>query len=112
MVSYNPRYFSHLYWRITSVSFLNKMEQYCRLEKLGEGTYATVYKGYSRATNATVALKEINLDPEEGAPSTAIREISLMKELKHKNIVALFDVIHTETTLTLIFEFDIYSISN
>jgi negative regulator of PHO system len=81
------------------------MEQYCRLEKLGEGTYATVYKGYSRATNATVALKEINLDPEEGAPSTAIREISLMKELKHTNIVALLDVIHTETTLTLIFEF-------
>ncbi|GAW08324.1 Pkinase-domain-containing protein [Lentinula edodes] len=70
-----------------------------------EGTYATVYKGRSRTTNEIVALKEIHLDAEEGTPSTAIREISLMKELKHVNIVRLHDVIHTETKLVLIFEF-------
>lgn len=81
------------------------MERYVRLEKLGEGTYATVFKGQSRINNQIVALKEIHLDPEEGAPSTAIREISLMKELKHVNIVSLQDVIHTEKTLTLVFEF-------
>jgi len=52
-----------------------------------------------------VALKEIHLDAEEGTPSTAIREISLMKELKHTNIVRLHDVIHSETKLVLIFEF-------
>ncbi|KAJ4485524.1 Pkinase-domain-containing protein [Lentinula aciculospora] len=78
---------------------------YVQLEKLGEGTYATVYKGRSRTTNEIVALKEIHLDAEEGTPSTAIREISLMKELKHVNIVRLHDVIHTETKLVLIFEF-------
>ncbi|KZV84246.1 Pkinase-domain-containing protein [Exidia glandulosa HHB12029] len=79
---------------------------YIQLEKLGEGTYATVFKGRSRTTNEIVALKEIHLDAEvEGTPSTAIREISLMKELKHPNILALHDVIHTETKLVLIFEF-------
>lgn len=81
------------------------MERYDKGETLGEGTYATVYKGINRATNMIVALKEIKLDPEEGAPSTAIREISLMKELKHINIVLLYDVIHTPETLTLVFEF-------
>ncbi|ODV89499.1 hypothetical protein CANCADRAFT_140099 [Tortispora caseinolytica NRRL Y-17796] len=78
--------------------------QFQQLEKLGEGTYATVYKGRNRATGELVALKEINLDAEEGTPSTAIREISLMKELKHENIVALYDVIHTDNKLNLVFE--------
>ncbi|KAK4252071.1 kinase-like domain-containing protein [Corynascus novoguineensis] len=76
-----------------------------QLEKLGEGTYATVFKGRNRQTGELVALKEIHLDSEEGTPSTAIREISLMKELKHENIVALHDVIHTENKLMLVFEY-------
>lgn len=80
-------------------------QRYTRLEKLGEGTYATVYKGKNRLNGEIVALKEIHLDPEEGAPSTAIREISLMKELKHPNIVRLQDIIHTENKLILVFEF-------
>ncbi|KAG5349649.1 negative regulator of the PHO system, partial [Termitomyces sp. Mn162] len=79
--------------------------KYITLEKLGEGTYATVYKGRLKTTNEYVALKEINLDAEEGTPSTAIREVSLMKELKHVNIVRLYDVMHSESKLTLVFEY-------
>ncbi|KAJ7337349.1 kinase-like domain-containing protein [Mycena albidolilacea] len=78
---------------------------YIQLEKLGEGTYATVFKGRSKTTNEIVALKEIHLDAEEGTPSTAIREISLLKELKHINVLRLHDVIHSETKLILVFEF-------
>ena len=63
-----------------------------------------VFKGRNRQTGELVALKEIHLDSEEGTPSTAIREISLMKELKHENIVSLHDVIHTENKLMLVFE--------
>lgn len=46
-----------------------------------QGTYATVYKGRSKLTDNLVALKEIRLEHEEGAPCTAIREG--MKVLRH-----------------------------
>jgi hypothetical protein len=45
-----------------------------------------VFKGKSSLTDNLVALKEIRLEHEEGAPCTAIREVSLLKELRHANI--------------------------
>jgi len=82
------------------------MERYQKMEKIGEGTYGVVYKAKDRVTGEIVALKKIRLEAEdEGIPSTAIREISLLKELQHPNIVRLFDVVHTERKLTLVFEF-------
>jgi len=48
--------------------------------------------------NRVVALKKIRLESEdEGIPSTAIREISLLKEMKHENILSLLNIIHTES---------------
>ncbi|RXM27847.1 Cyclin-dependent kinase 17 [Acipenser ruthenus] len=82
-----------------------KLETYIKLDKLGEGTYATVFKGRSKLTDNLVALKEIRLEHEEGAPCTAIREVSLLKDLKHANIVTLHDIIHTDKSLTLVFEY-------
>lgn len=52
------------------------------------GTYGVVYKGRHKTTGQVVAMKKIRLESEEeGVPSTAIREISLLKELNHPNIV-------------------------
>lgn len=81
-------------------------ELYEKIEKIGEGTYGVVYKARDRASNAVVALKKIRLETEdEGVPSTAIREISLLKELTHPNIVKLLDIVHHDAKLYLIFEF-------
>ncbi|KAG8138899.1 hypothetical protein E2320_001679 [Naja naja] len=88
----------------TSPKF-GKADSYEKLEKLGEGSYATVYKGKSKVNGKLVALKVIRLQEEEGTPFTAIREASLLKGLKHANIVLLHDIIHTKETLTLVFEF-------
>ena len=61
---------------------------YEKIEKIGEGTYGVVYKARSKKTGHFVAMKKIRLESEdEGVPSTAIREISLLKELEHPNIV-------------------------
>ncbi|XP_021823729.1 cell division control protein 2 homolog 1 isoform X2 [Prunus avium] len=82
------------------------MDQYEKVEKIGEGTYGVVYKARDRVTNETIALKKIRLEQEdEGVPSTAIREISLLKEMQHGNIVRLQDVVHSEKRLYLVFEY-------
>lgn len=82
------------------------LSDYVKIEKIGEGTYGVVYKGKNKITNQLVALKKIRLEnDEEGVPSTAIREISLLRELKHPNIVKLMDVLMQENKLYLVFEF-------
>ncbi|KRX27457.1 Cyclin-dependent kinase 5 [Trichinella nelsoni] len=82
------------------------MQMYEKLEKIGEGTYGTVFKAKNRETHEIVALKRVRLDDnDEGVPSSALREICLLKELKHPNIVRLIDVLHGSRRLTLVFEY-------
>ena len=45
------------------------------------------------------------MEHEEGAPCTAIREVSLLRNLKHANVVTLHDIIYTDRILTLVFEY-------
>ena len=53
-----------------------------------KGTYGVVYKGRHKPSGKIVALKKIRLEnDEEGVPSTAIREISVLRELSHPNVV-------------------------
>ncbi|CAB0043584.1 unnamed protein product [Trichogramma brassicae] len=82
------------------------MENFCKLEKIGEGTYGVVYKAKDVMTGKFVALKKIRLETEsEGVPSTAIREISLLKELAHPNVIQLLDVVQGDQHLYLVFEY-------
>jgi serine/threonine protein kinase len=84
----------------------NSLDRYLKMEKVGEGTYGVVFKAKDLVTGDIVALKKIRLDAEdEGVPSTAIREISLLKELAHPNIVRLVNVLLIENKLYLVFEF-------
>ncbi|KAL8910366.1 MAG: hypothetical protein Q9171_004320 [Xanthocarpia ochracea] len=74
------------------------MENYQKLEKIGEGTYGVVYKARDLThPSRIVALKKIRLEAEdEGVPSTAIREISLLKEMNDPNIVRLLNIVHAD----------------
>jgi len=96
---------SYRFSAFRGASPFGKTDTYVKLEQLGEGSYATVYKGISNLNNKIVALKEIRLLEEEGTPFTAIREASLLRELRHSNVVTLHDIIHTKETLTFVFEF-------
>ena len=77
-----------------------------KMGKIGEGTYGVVYKAKNVATQEIVALKNIKFEDEnDGIPSTALREISLLKQLSHPNIVHLKDVALQTGNLTLIFDY-------
>lgn len=55
---------------------------------IGEGTYGVVYKAVDRESGETVALKKIRMEAEdEGVPSSALRETSILQELRHPNVV-------------------------
>ena len=85
---------------------MKKERTYFKTKLIGKGTYGTVYKAKDEEGREIYALKKIKLQTDdEGIPSTAIREICLLKELTHPNIVKLLDVIHAPKKITLVFEF-------
>lgn len=80
--------------------------RYSKLEKIGEGTYGTVSKAISHSTGGYVAIKKIKIMyDEEGVPATALREISLLKEINQPNCVRLLDVHSNRFNLFLVFEY-------
>ncbi|CCW67084.1 unnamed protein product [Phytomonas sp. Hart1] len=82
------------------------VERYNRLDVLGEGTYGVVYRAVDKTNGQVVALKKVRLDRnDEGIPQTALREVSVLQEVHHPNIVNLLDVICSDGKLYLIFEF-------
>ena len=62
--------------------------------QIGEGTYGQVYKAKDKATSEMVALKKVRLENEkEGFPITAVREIKILRQLNHRNIVNLKEIV-------------------
>jgi len=87
------------------------MDNYIKEEKIGEGTYGVVYRGFKKSQknieNAReIALKKIRLtNRKEGVNFTGIREIKALRDLKHPNVVELLDVFVHKWNLFLVFEY-------
>lgn len=78
-------------------SDVNKLGDLIKLERLGEGTYGTVFKVHNKKTGELSAMKQIKIlggDADGGVPSSAVREISLLRSLDHPNIIQLKEIIH------------------
>ena len=69
------------------------------VDKVGEGTYGEVFKAVLRnsmetETQEQFALKKVRLENEkEGFPITAVREIKILRQLRHKNIINLKEIV-------------------
>ncbi|VDM24202.1 unnamed protein product, partial [Hydatigera taeniaeformis] len=84
----------------------SRLSDYLRQGKIGEGTYGVVYKCLDRKSGQLKAMKRIKLEnSDQGIPSTALREIALLRELNHPNIVTLEDIVLEAGRLYLIFEY-------
>ncbi|KAI6191750.1 Serine threonine protein kinase-related domain containing protein [Aphelenchoides bicaudatus] len=84
-----------------------ELNNFTDLKQIGEGTYGVVYRAKDKKNSITYALKRIKLNQDqEGIPSTCIREISILKDLNHTNIVHLHDVVLRHgLEIFLVFEF-------
>lgn len=64
------------------------------LVQVGEGTYGHVYKARDKITGEFKALKKVRLENErEGFPITAVREIKILRQLRHPNIINLCEIV-------------------
>jgi len=75
------------------------VDMYKIVDKVGEGTYGEVYKAtpppeLNIEPGELLALKKVRLENEkEGFPITAVREIKILRQLKHKNIIKLREIV-------------------
>lgn len=68
--------------------------------------YGVVYRVRHTPTSRVVALKQVRILPDErqnGVPITALREISILRSLKHTNIIDVIDVAVGDTELDEIY---------
>lgn len=85
---YRSKTRNNLTWGERSVSAFETLEQ------VGEGTYGHVYRARDKLTGEIKALKKVRLENErEGFPITAVREIKILRQLRHENIVNLCEIV-------------------
>ncbi|XP_022650703.1 cyclin-dependent kinase 7-like [Varroa jacobsoni] len=88
---------------------LSAETRYQKIEYLGEGQFATVFKAKDANTGNIVAVKKIKLgsraEARDGINRTALREIKLMQELQHENVLSLLDVFGQKSDISLVFDF-------
>mmetsp|Transcript_29279 Transcript_29279/g.33967 ORF Transcript_29279/g.33967 Transcript_29279/m.33967 type:complete len:427 (+) Transcript_29279:102-1382(+) len=90
--------------------------RYKKESRIGQGTYGIVYKAFDTITKKTVALKKCfpHHESSDGFPITTLREIQILQELKHDNIVHLKEVAVSskQSGVFLVFEFCSFDLAN
>ncbi|XP_069116672.1 cyclin-dependent kinase-like 1 isoform X31 [Argopecten irradians] len=82
------------------------MEKYEKLTRIGEGSYGVVFKCRNKETGVIVAIKRfVESEDDPLIKKIAMREIRMLKQLKHPNLVNLIEVFRRKKRLHLVFEY-------
>jgi cyclin-dependent kinase 2 len=83
-----------------------RLNEFRKVRKIGEGTYGEVYEAIDTTNNRRVAMKKMRIEnKDEGIPITALREMCILKHLRHDNVVKLYEIIQDVDKIVLIFEY-------
>ncbi|XP_015921945.2 cyclin-dependent kinase-like 4 isoform X2 [Parasteatoda tepidariorum] len=82
------------------------MERYEKISKIGEGSYGVVFKCRNRENGQLVAIKKyVETEDDPLIKKIALREIRMLKQLKHPNLVNLIEVFRRKRKLHMVFEY-------
>ncbi|XP_056682177.1 cyclin-dependent kinase-like 4 isoform X8 [Monodelphis domestica] len=91
----------------------NIMEKYEKLGKIGEGSYGVVFKCRNKNSGQVVAIKKfVESEDDPIVKKIALREIRLLKQLKHANLVNLIEVFRRKRKMHLVFEYCDHTLLN
>ncbi|XP_073172065.1 serine/threonine-protein kinase ULK2 isoform X3 [Lepidochelys kempii] len=80
--------------------------EYSKKDLIGHGAFAVVFKGrHRKKTDWEVAIKSINKKNLSKSQILLGKEIKILKELQHENIVALYDVQEMPNSVFLVMEY-------
>ncbi|XP_064389654.1 cyclin-dependent kinase-like 3 [Halichondria panicea] len=82
------------------------MEKYENLGMIGEGSYGMVMKCRHKESRQMVAIKKfLETEDDKMVKKIALREVRMLKQLRHENLVNLIEVFRRKKRLYLVFEF-------
>jgi len=82
------------------------MEKYDNLGVIGEGSYGVVLKCKHKETGQIVAIKKfLETEDDPGVKKIALREVRMLKRLRHEHLINLIEVFRRRRKLYLVFEY-------
>ncbi|XP_076463898.1 cyclin-dependent kinase-like 1 [Babylonia areolata] len=89
------------------------MEKYEKIGKIGEGSYGVVFKCRNKDTQQLVAIKKfVESEDDPLIKKIAMREVRMLKQLKHPNLVRLIEVFRRKKRLHLVFDYVDHTLLN
>lgn len=83
---------------------LLELENYEVKEELGRGQYGSVRRVFDRLRLSEFAMKIVESDKNTGVPPSILKEVAILRELDHPQIVRLQDVIFCNSKICILFE--------